>query len=92
MSINVGRTDAHNEVRSGRPSVITKNLNNRVDAHVRENWQGTTDKPHGVLQFHSSTLIQKFVANEFQECSQNKTCRNTWVLLCSSWDSTQRGR
>jgi hypothetical protein len=48
MPINGERPDVHNEVRSRRPSVITKNLNNRADARVRENWQGTSGKLHGV--------------------------------------------
>jgi hypothetical protein len=34
---NGGRTDVHIEARTGRPSVITKDLKDRVDAHIREN-------------------------------------------------------
>jgi hypothetical protein len=32
---NGGRTDVHNEARSGRPSVTIEDLKDRVDAHVR---------------------------------------------------------
>jgi hypothetical protein len=51
----------HNEVRSGRPSVITKDLKDRVDAHIHENRQFTIDELHGV-----STLC--FVTSPLQDC------------------------
>jgi hypothetical protein len=35
---NGGRTDVHSEARTGRPSVITEDLKDRADAHIRENW------------------------------------------------------
>jgi hypothetical protein len=34
---NEGRTNVHDEDRSGRPSLITEDLKNRIDQHIRTN-------------------------------------------------------
>jgi hypothetical protein len=105
----------HNEARSGRPSVITEDMKDRVDADVCKNGQFTADELHGsgrpsvitedttfvktadsllmslmkfshmfrdlssarLSQFNYDT--EKFVSDEFQECSQMNT--NSYGLV-----------
>jgi hypothetical protein len=58
---NGGRTDVHNESRCGRPSVITKDLKDRVDAHVCENRRFTTDELHEVFPYVSRSVLYETV-------------------------------
>jgi hypothetical protein len=77
---NGGRTDVHSEMQSGHPSVITRDLKDRVDAHVRENWRFTIDELHEVFPYVSRSVLyeiitvelryKEFVLDGFQECSQ----------------------
>jgi hypothetical protein len=61
-----GRTDVHNEARSGRPSVITENLKDKVDAHVRDNRQFTTDELHEVFPYVSRSVLYETVTVQFR--------------------------
>jgi hypothetical protein len=54
---NGGRTDVHNEARSGPLSVITEDLKDRVDAQVRENWRFTVDELDEVFPYVSRSVL-----------------------------------
>jgi hypothetical protein len=56
-----GRSDVHNEAQSGRPSVITKDLKDRVAAHTCEKRLFTIDKLHDVFPYVSRSLLYKIV-------------------------------
>jgi hypothetical protein len=43
-----GRIDVHNEARSGRPSIITEDLKDKVGVHIRKNRRFTIDELHEV--------------------------------------------
>jgi hypothetical protein len=43
---NEGRTNVHDEERSGRPSLITEDLKNKINQHIRGNRRFTLDKVH----------------------------------------------
>jgi hypothetical protein len=43
---NEGRTNVHDEEQSGRPSLITEDLKNRIDQHIRANRSFTLDEIH----------------------------------------------
>jgi transposase len=43
---NEGRTNVHDEERSGRPSLITKDSKNRIDKHIRTHTRFTLDEIH----------------------------------------------
>jgi hypothetical protein len=47
---NEGRTNVHVEERSGCPSIITEDLKNRTDQHIRTNRCFTPDKIHEIFQ------------------------------------------
>jgi hypothetical protein len=61
------RTDVHNKAKSGRPSYITEDLKDEVDAHVRVNMRFAVDELHEVFSVfplrkcHGSIPIQKNV-------------------------------
>jgi hypothetical protein len=63
---NGGRTDVHNEAQFGCPSIITKDLKDRVDAHVHENRQFAIDKLHEVFPYVSRSLLYKIVTVQLQ--------------------------
>jgi hypothetical protein len=56
----------HNEVQSGRPPVITEDLKDKVDAHVRENRRFTTDELHEVFPYVSRTVLYESVTVQLQ--------------------------
>jgi hypothetical protein len=47
--------------RSGRPSVITEDLKNRVDVHVRENERFTIDELHEVFPYVLRSVLYETV-------------------------------
>jgi hypothetical protein len=54
---NGGRTDAHNEARFRRSSVITEDLKDRVDAQVREKMRFIIDELRAVFLYVSRTVL-----------------------------------
>jgi hypothetical protein len=43
---NEGKTNVHNEEQSGCPSLISDDLKNRIDQHIRTNRRFTLDEIH----------------------------------------------
>jgi hypothetical protein len=43
---NESRTNVHDEERSGRPSLVTEILKNRINQHIRTNRRFTLDEIH----------------------------------------------
>jgi hypothetical protein len=70
----VWRSDAQNGTRSGCPSVITKDLKDRVDAHVCDNRQLTVYELHEVFPCVSRSVYE-IVTVQLQH---RKTC-DRWV-------------
>jgi hypothetical protein len=74
---NGGRTDVHKEAQSGRSSVITEDLKDRVDVHVRENRQFTIDELCFMIwplqDCRSTTLIQKKKMTTDEEVKETVT-------------------
>jgi hypothetical protein len=54
---NSGRTNVHDEARSGRPSVITDELTRRVDDHIRANRHFTIDELHEAFPEVSHSVV-----------------------------------
>jgi hypothetical protein len=69
-----GRTDGHNEAWSGRLSVITKDLKDRVDAHIHEIRRFTTDELHEVFPYVLQTVLYETV-----------TVQLRYRKMCARW-------
>jgi hypothetical protein len=88
---NEGRTNVRDEERSGHPSLISENLKNRSDQHIRTNRRFTLDEIHETFPQISRSLIheiltnisttKKFVQDGCHGCSLKSTRASVWVLL-----------
>jgi hypothetical protein len=72
---NGGKTDVHNEARSGRPSVIIVDLKEKIHAHVCENTRSNIDEPHEFFQYVSRSVLYEAVIVKLR---YRKTC-SMWV-------------
>jgi hypothetical protein len=71
---NSGRTNVHDEARSGRLSVITDELTKRVDDHIRANRRFTTDELHEAFPEVSHSVIYEIVIERLR-----------YVKICARW-------
>jgi len=70
-----GRTDVHDAERSGRPSVITDALKQKVNRIIQENQHFTISEVYEQCPEVSSTVVYEIVTEHLQYC---KICAR-WV-------------
>jgi transposase len=58
---NEGRTNVHDEERSGRPSLITEDFKNKIDQHITSNKRFTLDEIYEKFSESSCSLIHEIV-------------------------------
>jgi len=61
-----GRTDVHDAERSGRPSVITEALKQKVNRTIRENRRFTTSEVYEQCPEVSRTVVYEIVTENLQ--------------------------
>jgi hypothetical protein len=61
-----GRTNVHDEARSGRPSVITDELTKRVVDHIRANRRFTIDELHETFPEVSRSVVYEIVTERLR--------------------------
>ena len=61
-----GRTDVHDAERSGRPSVITDALKQKVNRTIRENRHFTISEVYGQCPDVSRTAVHEIVTEHLQ--------------------------
>ncbi|GFU31694.1 HTH_48 domain-containing protein [Trichonephila clavipes] len=76
-----GRTNIHDEERSGRPSAITDELIQKVDCKVKEN-----------RRFTISSLAEKFHAVSRSVLHEIMSERLNYRKLCSRWVQASGGK
>jgi hypothetical protein len=91
------RTNAHDKEQSGHPSLITDDLKNRIDQHIRTNRRFTFDEIrkkfpqvsrsliHEIVTDHLHHKEKKIVQDGFHGCSLKSTGVRVWVLLRRFW-------
>jgi len=60
--LSEGRTDVHDEQRSGRPSLISENLLQKIEGEIRANRRVTIRQMHHIIPKVSKTTIHEAVA------------------------------
>ena len=70
-----GRTDVHDAERSGRPSVITDALKEKVNRIIREKWHFTISEVYEQCPQVSRTVVYEIVTEHLQ---YRKICAR-WV-------------
>jgi hypothetical protein len=73
--ISEGRTDVHNEQRSGRPSLISDDVLQKIEGEIRANRRGTIRELHHIIPEVSSTTIHEAVT---EKLGYRKLCAR-WV-------------
>jgi hypothetical protein len=59
---NEGRTNVHDEEGSGRPSLITEDLKNQTDEHIRQDRRSTLDELHEKFPQISRSLLHEILS------------------------------
>jgi transposase len=70
-----GRTDVHDEQRSGRPSLISDDLLKKIEGEIHANWCRTIRELHHIIPKASKTTINEVVT---QKLGYRKLCAH-WV-------------
>jgi hypothetical protein len=85
-----GRTNIHDGERSSRLSLISENLKNTVDKHIRTNRHFTLDENHKFPQIYHLLIhemiaehlhYKNFVQDGFHRCSPKSMRASVWVLI-----------
>jgi hypothetical protein len=61
----VGRSDVHDEIRNGRPSVVTNKIIQKTDENIRADRRLTTNELHQQCPEVSRTVLHKTVTRRF---------------------------
>jgi hypothetical protein len=62
-----GRTDVHDEKRSGRPSLISDDILRKIEAGIRANRHETTRELHHVIPEVSKTTLHEAVTEKWHK-------------------------
>ena len=81
-----GRTDVHDAERSGRPSVITDALKQKVNRIIRENRRFAISEVYEQYPEVSRTIVYEIVTEHLQ---YSKICAH-WLLRMRRWPSGTR--
>jgi transposase len=76
---NEGRTNVHDEERSGRPSPITEDLKKQIDEQIRQDRRSTLDELHEKFPQISRSLLPEILSKHL---GYKKICarRVSWML------------
>jgi hypothetical protein len=86
---NEGRTNVHDEERSGHPSLITEDLKKQIDEQIRRDRRLTLDELHEKFPQISRSLLHEILSKHL---GYKKICtklvpydhrKNAWALHCS---------
>jgi transposase len=61
---NEGRTNIHDEERSGRPSLITEDLKKQIDEQIRQDRRSTLDELHEKIPQISRSLLHEIPSKQ----------------------------
>jgi F0F1-type ATP synthase membrane subunit b/b' len=59
---NEGRTNVHDEERSGRQSIITEDLKKQIDEQIRQDRRSTLDELHEKFPKISRSLLHEIIS------------------------------
>jgi transposase len=65
---NAGRTDVHDEQRTGRPSLINDNLVQKVEENIRADRSVTINELHEMIPEVSKSLVHEIVKEKLDYC------------------------
>lgn len=81
LLFNEGRTNIHDEDRSGRPTVISDELTQKVDEKIRQNRRFTIDELHQTFPQVSRSVIYAIVSDKLH-----------YKKMCARWVKWTGGR